>query len=159
MIVVIVLFVPMARASHKANTQLSLREKLRRMDIVGTIVFLGAIVCLLLALTWGGQMYAWNNSRVIGLLVGFGVLTICLSYWIWRQGETAFISLRILRKRSIATGAVTLFGFGLGMNLVRVPRLHSARWENGPANPKETHFSTGTTCLYSFKPPRTSALQ
>ena len=88
------------------------------MDPIGTLIFLGAVCCLLLGLMWGGQVYPWNDSKVIGLYIGFGVLTICFCYWIWRQGDLALIPLRILRKRSIAMGSVTLFTIGLAMNVV-----------------------------------------
>lgn len=61
------------------------------MDPVGTVFCLAAIVCLLLAVTWGGQTYPWNDSKIIGLFVGFGLLAICLSYWLWRRGDMALI--------------------------------------------------------------------
>lgn len=34
------------------------------------------MTCLVLALQWGGTVYPWSNSRVWGLLLGFGLLTI-----------------------------------------------------------------------------------
>lgn len=91
------------------------------MDPVGTVIFLGDIVCLLLGLTWAGHIYSWNDSRIIGLFVGFGLLTICLGAWLMKQGEIALIPLRILRKRSIAMGALTLFCLNLSMTVVSLP--------------------------------------
>jgi hypothetical protein len=87
------------------------------MDPIGTFIFLGAVCCLLLSLVWGGQTYPWNDSKIIGLFVGFGLLTICFCYWLWRQGEVALIPLRILRKRSIAMGSITLFAIGFALNI------------------------------------------
>lgn len=76
------------------------------------MVFIPAIVCLLLALQWGGTKYPWSNGRIIALLVLFGVLIIVfIGIQIWK-GEYATVPLHIVRKRSIAFGA--LFGFFIG---------------------------------------------
>lgn len=111
-IIVVFLFIRIHQSSNQDNRRLPLRSKLRHMDVLGTIIFLGAVCCLLLALQWGGQVYPWNNSRCIGLFVGFGLLTICFCYLQWRRGELAIIPLRILKKRSICMGALVLFFLG-----------------------------------------------
>ncbi|KAM7219719.1 Major facilitator superfamily domain containing protein [Rhypophila decipiens] len=112
-IILLYIFVPFRSASNPANISLPLGEKIRHMDMGGTVVFIGAICCLLLALTWGGTLYAWNDSKSIGLLVGFALLTIGLCYWLWRQGEEAMIPLRVLRQRSLSMGSLVLFCLGL----------------------------------------------
>ncbi|KAL2814836.1 major facilitator superfamily domain-containing protein [Aspergillus cavernicola] len=43
--------------------------KFKRLNIVNLLVFTGSIVCLLLALQWGGTTYSWSSGRVIALLV------------------------------------------------------------------------------------------
>ncbi|KAI4858582.1 hypothetical protein F4820DRAFT_442192 [Hypoxylon rubiginosum] len=83
------------------------------MDAPGLVLFLGAITCILLALTWGGSTYQWNDQRIIGLFVGFGALLILFCYWLVRQGELALIPVRVLKKRSVYVGATTLIGFGI----------------------------------------------
>ncbi|KUI59517.1 Putative HC-toxin efflux carrier TOXA [Cytospora mali] len=116
-ILVVILFVPISQKSKDEDGKLSLPEKFRRMDPIGTILFLGFVCCLLLVLVWGGQTYSWSDSRVIGVLVGSATLLACFCYWMWRQGEMALIPLRILRKRSIAMGAVTLFAISMPLNI------------------------------------------
>ncbi|KAI1078845.1 MFS general substrate transporter [Whalleya microplaca] len=112
-IIVIFLFVRIQQSSNQSNRDLPLKSKLQHMDILGTILFLGAVCCLLLVLQWGGQTYPWKDSRCIGLFVGFGALTVCFCFWQWKQGERAIIPLRILRKRSICMGALVLFFLGM----------------------------------------------
>jgi hypothetical protein len=50
------------------------KEYLLRFDPIGTILFAPSIICLLLALQWGGTTYAWSDGRIIALFVVFGVL-------------------------------------------------------------------------------------
>ncbi|KAI0411742.1 MFS multidrug transporter-like protein [Xylaria grammica] len=112
-ILIIFFFVPFAKNFNKATRELPLREKLRRIDAVGTVLFLGLVTSLLLALTWGGQQYAWRDSKIIGLFIGFGLILIVFCFWDWRRGELALIPLRVLRKRSICMGALVLFAYGI----------------------------------------------
>ncbi|OTA54020.1 MFS multidrug transporter-like protein, partial [Hypoxylon sp. EC38] len=112
-IIIVLLFVPFGQPSKETNLSLPLREKLRHMDAPGLVLFLGAVTCILLALTWGGSVYHWNDREVIGLFVGFGTLSICFFCWLVRQGELALIPVRVLKKRSVYVGATTLIGFGI----------------------------------------------
>ena len=83
------------------------------MDIVGTVLFMGAICCLVLALQWGGQIMPWRSANVIGLLVGFGMLTLLFGFVQRKRGEDALIPLRVLRQRSILVGSIFLFFTGM----------------------------------------------
>ncbi len=40
-----------------------------RVDYLGAALFIVAVVPLLLALTWGGNAYAWDSARIVGLFV------------------------------------------------------------------------------------------
>ncbi|KAK0702544.1 major facilitator superfamily domain-containing protein [Apiosordaria backusii] len=79
----------------------TLRQRIMRFDPFGTIVFMPAIICLLLALQWGGTQYAWSNWRIILLFVLFGVLiAIFVGVQIY-QGDLATVPPRIVKKRSV----------------------------------------------------------
>ncbi|UNI24281.1 hypothetical protein JDV02_010039 [Purpureocillium takamizusanense] len=96
--------------------QLSIRQKIRRLDPIGTACFLPAIVCLILALQWGGTAYPWGNARIIVLWVLFGLLTIAfLAVQVW-MGEDATIPLRIAKYRSVS--ASTWFAFWVSAALM-----------------------------------------
>ncbi|KAJ4305907.1 hypothetical protein N0V90_001440 [Kalmusia sp. IMI 367209] len=107
------LFCNASYESNKENIRLPLREKLRHLDLISTVVFLGSIVSLLLILQWGGQTVAWNSATSIGLFVCFGVLIIVFIALQWKLGEYATMPFRIIKVRSIYMGAMVLFTLGV----------------------------------------------
>lgn len=49
----------------------SLASKLRRVDWVGTVIFVGSTTSFLIPLTWGGVQYAWTSWRtLVPLIIG-----------------------------------------------------------------------------------------
>ncbi|KAK9446483.1 putative MFS multidrug transporter [Limtongia smithiae] len=81
------------------------KEQLRRLDLSGNVCLISGVVCLLLALQWGGTTYAWRNARIIVLLILFGVLAIAfIVIQIWK-GDLATVPPRIFKIRSIHAGA------------------------------------------------------
>ncbi|KAF2866140.1 major facilitator superfamily transporter [Massariosphaeria phaeospora] len=89
--------------------QAPLKEKLLQMDIQGTALICASVVCYLLALQWGGVSKAWNNSEVIGLLVGFVVIGLAFTANEWLMGERALIHPRFLKHRTITPGCLFCF--------------------------------------------------
>ncbi|MCJ1376700.1 hypothetical protein MMC20_007945 [Loxospora ochrophaea] len=97
------------------NRRLPFKTKILHMDLLGAITLVAAICCLLLALQWGGTTLPWKSSKIIGLLIGFGILLIIFGALQWKFGEKATIPLRILRQRSILSGCC--FTFLLNMSV------------------------------------------
>ena len=92
----------------------SLRDRILELDLIGASILIPAIICLLLALQWGGSTYAWNNSRIIGLFFGFGCLIILFIFTQIKLGDRATLPPRILRQRSVAAASFFAFLFGAG---------------------------------------------
>ncbi|KAJ7620460.1 major facilitator superfamily domain-containing protein [Roridomyces roridus] len=110
--VIIFLFKMPRRSTDKKSTAKTFGERFQLFDPWGTLVFIPAIVCLLLALQWGGSKYAWDSWRIILLFVFFGLLIIAfVGIQVWK-GEGATIPPRILGTRSVWSGA--FFAFSLG---------------------------------------------
>ena len=59
---------------ERAHTGMTFKEKLRHIDLGGAFLLICGIVCLLLALQWGGTTYPWSNSKVWGCILGFGLI-------------------------------------------------------------------------------------
>jgi MFS family permease len=85
-------------------------ELLERFDITGNILFISAIICLLLALQWGGSKYSWSDGRIIALLVIFGVLTAVFVAIQIKKQESATVPPRIVKNRSMMS-AILCAGF------------------------------------------------
>ncbi|MEI6045277.1 MAG: MDR family MFS transporter [Chloroflexota bacterium] len=87
----------------------------RSIDWWGATTITGAVVSLLLALTWGGQPaprgYAWDSPQIIGLFVSTVVLT-ALFIWIETKATEPIVPLQLFRLRVM--GSVTVVSFSIG---------------------------------------------
>lgn len=84
-----------------AKVQATWREQLQKFDLPGTACFLPAIVCLLLALQWGGSKYAWNSGRIIALFVLFALLIGGFLAVQWWKQEDATVPPRVFLNRNV----------------------------------------------------------
>ncbi|KAF7331034.1 Major facilitator superfamily transporter [Mycena venus] len=100
---VIALFFTAPGASHTKQS-MGFAERINQFDPFGTAIFVPAVVCLLLALQWGGSKYPWSDGRIIALFVLFGVfISVFIGIQFWKQ-DMATVPPRILKNRSIAAG-------------------------------------------------------
>lgn len=112
-ILVLVLQLP----ARKDEERLTLVQQFWKMDPMGTVVFLPAVVCLILALQWGGTTYEWSSWRIILLLVLFPILLLIFLVIQVRSPETATLPMRILLQRTIFASFIYSF-FSQGSMLV-----------------------------------------
>ncbi|GIK00865.1 hypothetical protein Aspvir_004894 [Aspergillus viridinutans] len=100
------------KVPDRNTTKVPRMEKLKQLDVAGMCCLVPGVVCLVLALQWGGQAYAWNNAHIIALLTLMGVLLLGFVAVQILLTRTATIPPRIFRRRSIFAGAwATLFYF------------------------------------------------
>ncbi|KAJ2447999.1 hypothetical protein GGF42_005268 [Coemansia sp. RSA 2424] len=79
----------------------SFLEKLRRIDFVGTAVLVSGTVMILLALSFGGNDYAWSSPTVLCLLI-FGILVIGVFVVVeWKIPAEPIMPLRLFRNRNV----------------------------------------------------------
>lgn len=87
-------------------------EKILKLDLLGTATLIPAVICLLLALQWGGTTYPWNNSRIIGLFVGFAALAaLFIGIQIWK-GDEATLPPRFFKNRNVLSAMLFSVFFG-----------------------------------------------
>ncbi|KAH8666191.1 major facilitator superfamily domain-containing protein [Ilyonectria robusta] len=78
-----------------------LRKKLARLGFKSALILTATLVCLFLALQWGGAVHPWSDSRVWGCFLGFALLLILFGYIQHLQKDEALIPLRILSQRTV----------------------------------------------------------
>ncbi|KAF3401555.1 Efflux pump roqT [Penicillium rolfsii] len=96
---VIVFF--MSSFSGGKTGKVKLMEQVKQMDVPGTLILLPAVVCLFVALQWGGTKYSWGNGRIIALLVLAVVLLSGFVFIEYRSGDLATLPFRVLKNRNI----------------------------------------------------------
>ncbi|KAJ5983525.1 hypothetical protein N7481_005624 [Penicillium waksmanii] len=109
-IAVIVFILKVPKKSDLSGT--SVWERIKQLDLVGASLLIPAIICLLLALQWGGNKYPWNNSKIIGLFVGFGLMVILFAASQIYLGEKATLPPHILKKRTVLAASLFALFFG-----------------------------------------------
>ncbi|KAE8350321.1 hypothetical protein BDV28DRAFT_151062 [Aspergillus coremiiformis] len=87
-------------------------QRIKQLDLVGASLLIPAIVCLLLALQWGGNKYPWSNPRVIGFFVGFGLIIIIFNVSQIKLGDRATLPPGILKRRSVLAASMFALFFG-----------------------------------------------
>ncbi|KAL4948585.1 major facilitator superfamily domain-containing protein [Aspergillus filifer] len=86
----------------------NLIDQLKTLDLGGTVIFMGAVISIVLAVQWGNSRWPWSDAHIIGLLVACGVLAIIYTGIQWYLGEQATLPGRLVRNRSVAFCALSL---------------------------------------------------
>ncbi|MFG2099506.1 MDR family MFS transporter [Micromonospora echinaurantiaca] len=84
------------------------------IDWLGAGLLVAGVSCLLLALSWGGNEYAWGSGVIIGLLVAGAVLGVLFVLQEARVAEP-ILPLRLFRSRTFALANSAGFVLGLVM--------------------------------------------
>jgi predicted MFS family arabinose efflux permease len=85
-----------------------------KIDWLGAATLGGALTTLLLGLSEGGHQYAWDSTRVVGLLAASAVLFIAFLL-VERRAEEPLIPLTLFRDRNVSTTTLTSLAIGGGM--------------------------------------------
>ncbi|HVY19368.1 MAG TPA: MDR family MFS transporter [Bauldia sp.] len=83
-------------------------ERPHRLDIVGAVLMVAATVALLLALSWGGGVYAWGSPQILGLLALSLVAWILFVVRLLRAAEP-FVPLAVMFNPVVAAGTASNF--------------------------------------------------
>ncbi|CAK7228026.1 hypothetical protein SCUCBS95973_006743 [Sporothrix curviconia] len=87
----------------------------KRLDPLGSVLFLPGIVSLLLALEWGGSTYPWSSWRIIPLFLLFGALMVAFAVVQVMMPNTATLPPRVIMQRSVLSGALFTFFLSASM--------------------------------------------
>jgi MFS family permease len=79
---------------------------LLNLDIPGFFLLLASLVCLTLALQWGGQTKAWDDGSVIATFAFWIIFTAGFLVTQWLQGPRAMTPISILKQRTTWSNVV-----------------------------------------------------
>ncbi|KAJ1984310.1 hypothetical protein H4R34_000734 [Dimargaris verticillata] len=110
----------------------SLWAKLKRVDYLGTIMFIVAASALMLSLEWGGKDYAWDSGVIVGLLVGGTLLVIIFLTYELRLVHEPMFDLTLLSYRNVWIACVVSLAVGwvLFTILYYIPLFHQVMHED-----------------------------
>lgn len=107
--IALVMFFFFLRVKHRRDQ--GLWSRMKRIDFGGNAIFIGAVVAVLLALTWAGPVYQWNSTQIITpLVIGLLGLFAFVSFeWTPRLApEPSFPRVIVSNRTSAAVLAMTL---------------------------------------------------
>lgn len=109
---VVLVFFLKDQETQTKPTKMLLWKRILELDPLGNTFFITAVICLLLALQYGGTTWAWSSSRIVALLVLFCLLIISFGGLQLFLGEAATWPKRVATQRSVFFGSI--FSFCLG---------------------------------------------
>jgi MFS family permease len=106
------------KTPEKETAQRTVKARILQLDPVGTLLFLPGIICLLIALQWGGTKYPWSDGRIIALLVVFAILILLFIVVQIHNKDKATVPPRIISQRSMAFGSWYIFSVSPSLDVV-----------------------------------------
>lgn len=102
--VALVKFFFFLRVKHRHGQ--ALLSKVKRIDFGGDTIFIGAVVAVLLALTWGGPVHHWNSAQIlVPLIIGLlGLLAFITFEWTPRLAPKPSFPRAIVSQSHIISG-------------------------------------------------------
>jgi predicted MFS family arabinose efflux permease len=90
------------------------RRRTAAIDYLGAATLAGAVVPLLLALSWGGAQYAWASPQIVGLVI---VTLFMAAAFLWTEAHAPepILPLSLFRNRVLAISALAIGIVGVAM--------------------------------------------
>ncbi|KAJ8081209.1 hypothetical protein PM082_018052 [Marasmius tenuissimus] len=126
------------------------RVKLRRIDFLGSLLVLGSSMLIVMALTWGGSSYPWDDAHVLATgCIGI-VLGIAFIVWEGKWPKYPLLPLYIFRQRIVIGAAVTHFinGYLTMVQVFYIPSFYQLAYGYSPT--KSAAFMLTLTVMQTF---------
>ncbi|KAJ1730319.1 hypothetical protein LPJ61_003075 [Coemansia biformis] len=122
----------------------SIREKFRRIDILGSVVFQGFIIPIIIAFAWAGQGRSWVSGQVIGTILGSLAVGAVFLIIEWKVAPDPMMPLRLLKVRNVAASCVCHFCLGA---CIYSPLMFIPLWELAVRHATEINAGLSTLPL------------
>ncbi|KAJ6259832.1 hypothetical protein Dda_5474 [Drechslerella dactyloides] len=91
----------------------SMAAKLRKIDWVGSTIFIGSCTSFLIPITWGGTMYPWDSFRTLVPLIVGGVGLIGFVFYEIYVASDPLIRMGVFKQRTAAVSYAGTFMHGI----------------------------------------------
>jgi len=106
LVTAVFLLVSIGTPGGKKTHNVGILDQMKEMDLPGMGCVLTGVVCLVLALQWGGTKYEWSNGRIIALLILAFILLAAFACIQVFSGDRATVPIRVLGNRNIWGSAI-----------------------------------------------------
>lgn len=121
--------------AYTTLARLPRNERPHRLDILGAALMVAATIVLLLALSWGGNLYRWDSVEIAALFVLSVVLWSAFAFRLATAREP-LVPLGVLANPVVRMGVLAA-AFGMGANIgltIFMPIYFDAVWGLGAAS-------------------------
>jgi len=98
---------------REEQVTLTTREKLRRLDWVGYLLFTPGLVLFCIALSWSRNPYPWSSSRIVASFVAGVVLIIAFFIYEWRFKKDGVLNHGLFKDKNFSVALLLIFVEGL----------------------------------------------
>jgi len=105
------------------------KEKVKRIDFLGTLFLIPSIVCLLLSLNWGGTTYKWTSPIILSLISAFVVLISCFLFIEYKIAREPIIPFHLYKYKNL--GICSIMSFMAGLIFITFNNIFSMLYQNG----------------------------
>src|SRR5262245_13260039 len=109
-----------ALLTHIYLKRIPRHDRRHKLDLLGAVLMMASCIPVLLALTWGGTLYAWTSAPILGLIAASLVLSALFG---WRLATAAepFLPLTVLNNPVMRMGTASAslaMGVQIGLTIV-----------------------------------------
>lgn len=100
--------------SREATSATARKSKWSRIDWLGCLSLVSALLLSMFAITTGGSQFAWNSFPILAFFAGSSVLLCLFIYWETQMAVEPVIPISVLTNRTVISACLTNF-FGSGL--------------------------------------------
>ncbi|KAJ7683216.1 cephamycin export protein cmcT [Mycena rosella] len=110
------------------------RQKLQRIDFMGSLLILLASTLLVLSLTWASGSYQWQSPHVVAPLVVGCAISVAFIVWEWKVPAFPVIPMYIFKKRIVIGAGITqtINGFLTVVQVFYLPTFYQLAYGYSP---------------------------
>lgn len=87
----------------------AIRQKLFRLDYIGSVLAVTFLILLLLGLTWGGVTHPWISVAVLVPLILSSVVFAIFLVWESKFAALPIVPIRILKNKTVTGISISIF--------------------------------------------------